>query len=378
MRAYVFTDTTLARHAGRFVWLEIDNENPGNAAFRKRYPTPGLPTFFVLDAAHETVQLRWLGGLTVGQLHALLDDVSEHRGTPPQLLARVARGDSLFGAGAYAAAADAYDAVLAASPPGWRGAPRLVESMLFACTQTHQEARAVALARAWLPALGRSPSALSVAAGALDAAGELPDSLPARAAALAEFLPSVRTLVRDTSFTTAADDRSGAYISLLGAAGAAHDSLGAHAVALEWAAFLESQAARARTPDERAVFDPHRMSAYLELGQPERALPMLLDSEHDLPRDYNPPARLAAIYRTLKRWDEALAASDRAMALAYGPRKLNLFDVRADIFVGRGDPAGARRTLTAAIAYLQALPEEQRSAARLAALQRRLAALGAN
>ena len=105
---------------------------------------------------------------------------------------------------------------------------------------------------------------------------------------------------------------------------------------------------------------------------------MLLSSERDLPRDYNPPARLAAIYRTLKRWDAALAASDRAMALAYGPRKLNLFDVRAEIFVGRGDPAGARRTLAAAIAYLQALPEEQRSAARLAAFQRKLAALPAD
>jgi len=94
MRAYVFTDTTLARHAGQFVWLEIDNEKPANAVFRKRDPTPGLPTFFVLDAVHETVLIRWLGGLTVGQLHALLDDAHDHRGTPPALLASVAHSDS--------------------------------------------------------------------------------------------------------------------------------------------------------------------------------------------------------------------------------------------------------------------------------------------
>jgi tetratricopeptide (TPR) repeat protein len=99
---------------------------------------------------------------------------------------------------------------------------------------------------------------------------------------------------------------------------------------------------------------------------------MLQQSERDLPGDYNPPARLAAAYRMLQRWDEALAASDRAMALAYGPRKLNFYETRADIFKGRGDLEGARRTLAEAIRYAQALPLEQQSAARIAALQRKL------
>ena len=41
-------------------------------------------------------------------------------------------------------------------------------------------------------------------------------------------------------------------------------------------------------------------------------------SQRDFPDDYNPPARLALAYRALKRWDEALAASDVAMSKAYG------------------------------------------------------------
>ena len=45
MRAYVFTDKSLARHAGRFVWLEIDRENAKNSEFRRRFPLAGLPTF---------------------------------------------------------------------------------------------------------------------------------------------------------------------------------------------------------------------------------------------------------------------------------------------------------------------------------------------
>ena len=141
----------------------------------------------------------------------------------------------------------------------------------------------------------------------------------------------------------------------------------------EWSAFLDGQAARARTPEERAVFDSHRLSAYLELGEPERAVPMLQQSERDLPDDYNPPARLATAYRRMKRWDDALAASDRAMALAYGPRKLLLYTTRADIYTGRGDTARRAPHARGRDRVREALPEEQRSPqARVASLQKKL------
>jgi hypothetical protein len=65
------------------------------------------------------------------------------------------------------------------------------------------------------------------------------------------------------------------------------------------------------------------------------------------------------------------------MVLAYGPRKLNFYETRADILEGRGDRAGARRTLEEAIAYAEGLPAEQRSAARNAALHRKLEGLPA-
>jgi thioredoxin-like negative regulator of GroEL len=372
MRAYVFTNETLARHAGDFVWLGIDTENPRNAEFCRRFPTPGIPTIFVIDPAGRTARVRWLGSMTVAQLHAFLDDVHDGRNTPQPLLARVARADSLYGASEYALAADAYAATLAAAPAGWRGAARLIESQMFALSQTGAYERAVALARASVPGLGRSSSALSVAAGGLDAAVALPESLPSRAAAVTEFAGTVHALVTDTSFAAAADDRSGAYISLLEARHDADDAAGARAVALEWSAFLDGEAARARTPEERAVFDPHRLSAYIELEEPQRAVAMLQASERDLPGDYNPPQRLATAYKAMKRWDEALACSDRAMALAYGPRKLLVYTTRADIYVGRGDAAGARRTMEEAIAFARSLPAEQRPPARLAGLQRKL------
>ena len=374
MKAYVFTDPSLQRHAQDVVWLDLDTENPRNAAFRRKYPCEVLPTMFVIDPVREQATLRWIGGATIAQMHTLLDDVHAGGGAAPALLTKVASADSAFGTGDNAAAAQAYQTVLAGAPADWRGRDRILESLMYAYSRTHQHKDAVALATRELPGLGRSLSAMNVASLALDAAVALADSVPTapQADAIRALVTSGTALVRDTSFAAAADDRSGEYISLLGATDALHDTAAGKAVAAEWAAYLEGQAARAKTPDQRAVFDSHRFAAYLELGQPERSLPMLLASERDLPDDYNPPARLANTYKALKRWDEALAASDRAMAKSYGPRRLLIYQTRIDIYEGKGDKAAARRTLEEAIRYAEALPEGQRSNNMIAGLRKRL------
>jgi len=43
---------------------------------------------------------------------------------------------------------------------------------------------------------------------------------------------------------------------------------------------------------------------------------MLEQSQREMPDDYNPSARLAIAYRAMKKWPEALAASDRALSMA--------------------------------------------------------------
>jgi tetratricopeptide (TPR) repeat protein len=104
---------------------------------------------------------------------------------------------------------------------------------------------------------------------------------------------------------------------------------------------LDGEAARAKTPAARAVYDPHRLSAYIEIGHAERAIPMLEQSQRDFPDDYNPPARLALAYRS-------------------------------DMYVGKGDKDAAIKTLEEAIAYAQALPEGQRSKNTVNSLQKRI------
>ncbi|MFN8588601.1 MAG: thioredoxin family protein [Candidatus Eisenbacteria bacterium] len=377
MWAYVLNDPSLARHKRDFVFLSVDSEKPVNAAFRKRYATPALPSFYVIDPVSERITVRWVGGMTVGQLHALLDDAARGGSAPREIVSALARADSLYGLADFAAAASAFGEVLATAPADWKGRPRVVESSLYALSQAHDCGTGVKLALESLPALGRSPSALNVAASGLGCARELPATDPTRSSAIATLESATRSLVADESFATAADDRSGAWIELLSTRQDANDSLGARADAEHWATFLEREAARARTPEQRAVFDPHRLSAYLELGQPERAVDMLLQTQRDFPDDYNPYQRLATAYKAMGRWRDALAQSDLAMARnGYGPRKMLLYTTRADIYAGLQDREGERRTVEEAIAFGESIPESQRPARMIEGLRKRLEKLG--
>src|SRR5262245_37904416 len=100
MKAYVFTDASLARHAGRFVWLDLDGEKSQNASIVKRLKIPAYPTLYVVEPATERVALRWVGAPTVAQLHKLLEDGrAAVAGSGGGLEATLARADSLYAAG---------------------------------------------------------------------------------------------------------------------------------------------------------------------------------------------------------------------------------------------------------------------------------------
>jgi tetratricopeptide (TPR) repeat protein len=174
-----------------------------------------------------------------------------------------------------------------------------------------------------------------------------------------------------------ADDHSGLYEVLVEARKADGDKAGEKAVAEEWLTYLEGEAAKAPNPDARAVFDSHRMLAAMTLEQPQRAIPALEQSERDLPNDYNPPARLTTLYRLSGRLDDALAASDRALAKVQGSRRLGVLSGRADLYVARKDPASAAKTLEEALAYAKTLPAAQVSSRQVEGLQKKLEGLKA-
>jgi tetratricopeptide (TPR) repeat protein len=121
--------------------------------------------------------------------------------------------------------------------------------------------------------------------------------------------------------------------------------------------------------------DPDRLGAFEAANELQKAIPMLEQSERDFPKDYNPPARLALVYQKLGRWEQALAASDRALDLVYGPRRIRVLVVRADIYKGMGEEEKERKTLEEAVGFAKSLPEGQRSEDQIAGLEKRLGSL---
>ncbi len=375
MRAFVFTDEALAKHAGQFVWLSIDTEKTQNAPFTKKFPIRAWPSFYVIDPAKETVVLRWVGGATVAQLEKIFADGERAAGGGGARAGEaLARADALYGEGNYAEAGKAYAEALARLSPKSPQYSRAVESRLFSLQITKDFSECVALARDTLPKLAHTVSSANLAGSGLDCALGLPADAAGRSGAIAAFEAESRAALTDPKIVLAADDRSALFDVLFRAREEAKDAAGAMAVAREWVAYLDGEAARAKTAEQRTALDPDRLAAYEAAGEIEKAIPMLEASERDFPEDYNPPVRLALVYLRMKRYDAALSASDRALSLVYGPRKLRVLDVRADIYKGMGDAASARKTVQEALAYAEALPPGQRSESAIASLKRQLEA----
>ena len=373
MKAYVFTDKALERYAGQFVWLSLDVEKAENALYKKRYGVDALPTYLALDPKTEKVVLRWVGGASVPQLVRILADATAAvKGRVPPGEAALARADKLYGESDYPKAAAAYREAIAKAPAGWPRYGRAVESLLYSLYQTQDYGGCARLARDAWPRLKKTTSAANVAASGLSCAIQIPKEDPKRAEHVAALAAASREILASSRRDLAADDVSAVYEMLAEEREDAKDEAGAKKVLQERATFLERAAARAKTPDARAVFDSHRVGTYLALGEPERAVEMLQASERDLPGDYNPAARLALAYRAMKRYDDALAASDRALAKAYGPRKLGILQTRADIYKDKGDPASARKTIEEAVRLAESLPEGQRSERTIASLKKKL------
>lgn len=377
MTAYVFPDPALRKYAPKFTWAAVDIEKPENATFRKDFVLEGFPTFYIVDPADGRVVLRWIGGATVDQLRRLLDDGIQavSAKSEDQLRQSLDKADRLYGEGRIEESAAAYEATIKLAPKGWNSYGRTVESLLFALQSSKHFEKCAETALAQYPKLRNTSSAMNLTAVGLDCAVKLPKENPKRAASIAALEKSARETMDNPKVVATGDDRSGLYLTMISAREDAGDKQGVKALTVEWSAFLDKEAAKARTPDARAVFDSHRLSAYVELGQPERAIPMLAASEKDLPDDYNPSARLAVAYKAMKQYDLALAAADRALAKAYGPRKLLIYRTKVDVLTAMGNIEGAKATMQAAITLASSLPDGQRNERTIASLQEKLKSL---
>jgi tetratricopeptide (TPR) repeat protein len=335
LKNFVFKDPRIAPETSRFVWLAIDTENPKNGDFVAKFPNAVLPTLRVIDPNTEQALLTWQGTLTAPELVGTLDDV---RGQAKKNDASVARDEDA--------------SVMQLSLAG----------------------NNAACAKAASDLIGKLPNGtqrVDVAVTGTGCATELPRDQQQRV--LPQLLDELKKITNDKTLPILADDRSGAYEALVDAGNATGEKAAARENAVAWAAFLEGEAKNAKTPAERAVFDPHRLLAYLALGEPERAIPMLQQTQKDFPDDFNPPARMARAYLEMGKYDDAISNSDKALALANGPRRVKIALVKADALAKKGDQAAERKTIADSLAFLATLPAADASPKMKSVLEGRLA-----
>lgn len=340
MRAFVLSDRALAPLADDFVWLAIDTEKPENAAFVAKYTNRVYPTLWVIDAAKDEAVMRWEGTATAPEL---VDLLSASKANDATTLAFV-RANHEAARGDLAEAERGYREVLAA-PPSHVHRARAAEALAGLFAQKKAWAACAKLATDEHPRLPPGTSRAVVLVQGLECAAEADDR-----ATTAALEKAALEAANDKDPRVIPDDRSALFEAVVDLHAKAKDDAGAKAIATQWAAYLEREAAAAPTKAARAVYDAHRVNAYLALGEPLRAVPMLQESERDAPGDYNPPARLARVYFEAKKLDDAKAAIERAGDRVYGPRSLRVFVLAADIAAARGDRAGERAALERALA----------------------------
>lgn len=215
--------------------------------------------------------------------------------------------------------------------------------------ETEQHAALVELAARETARMPPGTARLNVVLNAIDSADELPADAPQRSS-VPELLQLGTRIAEEPGNAVLLDDRSSLYLSLVSAL-KTRDPTRAQQVATRWSELLDGQAARETDAARRRVWDPHRVEAYLALGEAARAIPVLVQSEREVPNDYNPPARLARVYLTLGRVPDARAAIERALAHSDGPRKLRLYMLKSEILIAADDKQGGRAALEDALEF---------------------------
>ena len=376
MRAYVLDDPSLPRG---FVRLSIDVEKDVNAKAVAAFPAHVLPTFFVVDSRDASIHGRWEGAGTVAQMRAFMTDAARsialahsNELRPDDPLALLLAGHRAALANDAAESEKNFSAALARAPRGWDHETEAMLGLLKArkhspsgCAETAENALSETPSR-----LGRTSLGADYADEALDCVEKDHD---ARARRVRELVAKkVADLAADPGAPLSPDDRSDAWRIVW----EAREQLGDHAGALDAArarldVIMKAVAAQP-DPQRTTLFDGARMETLEFLGRPEEAARFLEAQEKALPDDYNPAHRLARVYFDMKKYPEALAAIDRAIAKGYGARKGLMLRLKADILVAMGRKADALAALEQQLALYRSLPEGERRPAYEKAVEKRI------
>src|SRR5262249_29048181 len=154
----------------------------------------------------------------------------------------------------------------------------VIDQLTYMLDESGDKAGCAQLALEEAPKLERGPVFANVAGDGLSCALET-------GAHIDELVPLAVEAIDAPN--VGADRGSELYQLLVEVAKKRGDEATARTWAQKWIQYLEASARAEKTPEARAVYDAHRLSAALELGEPERVVPALEQSEKDLPNDFN-------------------------------------------------------------------------------------------
>ena len=369
MKREVLHHDSLAAFGDRFTFAEIDTDRPQNADFVARYPVRNWPSFFVIDPASGAILALQGGSMSLPETLTFLERALALRTASGPADQALAEGYRALQHGDPRAAAQRFEeAARLAGPRRTEAASAAVR----AWREAKDPVACVSAAAQALLVVEGSAAAGDTASYLLICAAELPEGDLARSAARVAAQGKLEELVRTPAPGAAVDDRADILINLADLyeeIGRKDDARKLHEQRLK---LLEDDA-RAADPTAARVHDYARMNSYLALGRGEEAVALFRGRIAQLPDDYEAHARLASTLFKLGRHDEALPVAERAVALAYGPRRLRYLTLLADIQGKRGDKAAERAALEQVVRDNAALDDKLKLADLAAKAQARLA-----
>jgi len=348
MRA-ALRSAAVASHAGQFVWLDLNCDDPRNAAFLSSHFNMGYPLLLIVDPDTAAVTRMLPGSAPPAQLVEFLRDATARPSGPAD--EALQRGDALLGAGDDRGAAAAYDQALSAGGALWKRHDHAIEQLIGAL-QVNDRRTCVARGATEASRMPRGHEFVNVAGTAVSCLAAEPTLIASEPGHQLEALAGAALSEPSAS----EDDHYQIFEALYAIRHQAGDDAGGHALAERYLDYVDHRPA-ATSDDEHMARDLARLRAAIKLGTPERVIPALEASERTLPRDENASARLASAYTAAHRYPDAIAACTRGLARGAGPGGTQrLLSARASAEAKAGDLVAARRDLDAALAAASRIP----------------------
>jgi tetratricopeptide (TPR) repeat protein len=365
MKHFVFTEASLAPLADLAVFVDVDTDRDENAAFVDKYAIDVWPTFFVIQPDTGEILGYWPGAGSAKEMdHFVREAVAANdarRGktlAPDSPLAALLSAKDHQARSQYKKAIPFYEKALAKAPSDWSRRDETLRGYLSALYNAARADECVRVGEKYIDEIKGSAQPTDFARQMLECASHVTNA-GKRKAAEAKIQATLERIVASPHPDASADDRADTLDALADVYDEQGDKKKAREAHVKRLAILEDAAQKAPTPAAASAFDYARAGSYMQLGKADEALRMLTEREKQLPDSYEPPARLASVLNALKRYPEALAAIDRALKFAYGPRRVGYLGTKAEILGALGKVDEQVKTLEEQVAGYEAQAKRQ-------------------